>query len=159
MRIIKIIVMVVSLTFLIACTQKNNSTEKEVIYEPLEGFTYDENSNKYVNNELGIWYVSENESNIIPTEEYIEEGAIINSQELIIENRSNDVWELSEIQEVIVEVGDGFYSLSDETYNKHYRMDKQWYYDQVKELNDLEDIKIIQWQEPFKLPIYVDNQK
>ena len=159
MKIIKIIVMVVSLTFLIACTQKNNPAEEEVIYEPLEGFTYDENNEKYINEDNGIWYIRENDLNVIPAEEYIEEGVVASSDKLVIENRSNDVWELSEIQEVIVEVGDGFYSLSDMTYNKHYRMDKQWYYEKVKELNELEDIDIIQWRKPFKLPVYVDNQK
>ena len=151
--------MCISLTFLVSCIQKNNLIEKESTYEPLEGFTYDENSDKYINTELGIWYIREDEKNIIPAEEYIEEATIADLTDLIIKNRSNDVWELKEIQEVIVEVGDGFYSLSDITYSNHYRMDKQWYYDQVKELNGLEDIDIIQWREPFKLPIYIDNQK
>ena len=40
--------------------------------EPLEGYTYDEQTGRYVNETTGIWYVVENGQKVIPPEEYFE---------------------------------------------------------------------------------------
>lgn len=157
MRIIKMIPLSILLLLLISCSHKNNNVEKNIIDEPSQGYSYDESDKRYINSETGIWYIRENNLNIIPEEEYIQEGLLTNSGDFTIENRSNDVWKLSEIQEVTVEVRDGFYSLSDLGYNEHYRMNKDWYYNQVKALNELDDINIIEWHGIFKIPIYVDS--
>lgn len=160
MKILKMLLSTIFLITLIACTDKINDDDlKSIIDEPLVGYIYDDNTSRYINEDNGIWYIRENEKNIIPKEEFVEKNSIINSENFIIENRENSVWELSEIQEVIVEVRDTFYSLADESYSKHYRMDKDWYYEQVKKLNNLDDIDIIQWHDPFKLPIYIDSKE
>lgn len=156
MRIIKLICISLLAFLLVSCTEVTNNDKENNIDKPLDGYSYDEVNKRYINAETGIWYIRENNLNIIPAEEYIQPEAIKNIQDFTIENRNNEVWKLKEVQEVTIEVRDGFYNLSDLGYDKHYRMNKDWYYDQVKELNNLEDITIIKWHEKFKIPIYTD---
>lgn len=156
MRIIKLIVISIVSLLLVSCAQKINKSEENIIDKPLDGYSYDEINKRYINSETGIWYIRENNLNIIPAEQYIQEGIINNIEDFTIQNRNNDVWKLSEVKEVTIEVRDGFYSLSNLGYEKHYRMNKEWYYEQVKALNELEDINVVEWHGVFKIPIYTD---
>ncbi|MGL5381086.1 hypothetical protein [Clostridium sp.] len=159
MKTVKILLTAMLLLSFVGCSNNSKTSEAEsLIYPPVEGYVYNESSKKYINTNNDIWYVRENDQNVIPAEQYIDAGIIENTDDFIIENRSTDVWELTEIKEVIVESGNTFLSLSDEGLNTHYRMDKGWYYQQVKELNNIDNINIIQWREPFKIPIYVDSK-
>lgn len=159
MKTIKILLTGMLLLSFVGCSNNSKTSEAEsLIYPPIEGYVYNESSKKYINTNNDIWYVRENDQNVIPAEQYIDAGIIENTDDFIIENRSTDVWQLTEIKEVIIESGHTFLSLSDEGLNTHYRMDKGWYYQQVKELNNIDNINIIQWREPFKIPMYVDSK-
>ncbi|MGL5086364.1 MAG: hypothetical protein ACRC68_11720, partial [Clostridium sp.] len=146
MKLLKISLVGLILTLFVGYNKITPPPETEtIINKPLPGYTYDNNSKQYINKETGVWYVLENDKNVIPKDQFIEKGIISNVDDFIIENRDNDVWQQSKVKEVIVKVKvkDNFYSLANSTYTTHYRMDADWYYEQVKTLNNLEDIDII----------------
>ena len=74
--------------------------------EPLEGYTYDEQTGRYVNETTGIWYIVENGQKVIPPEEYFDPDEVGIPSGINISNRPDDVWELKEVREVTIQSGD-----------------------------------------------------
>lgn len=92
MKILKMLLSTIFLITLTACTDKINDDDiKSIIGESLVGYIYDDNTSRYINEDNGIWYIRENEKNIIPKEEFVEKNSIINSENFIIENRENSL--------------------------------------------------------------------
>ena len=72
MKILKMLLSIIFLITLIACTDKINDNDiKSIIDESLVGYIYDDNTSRYINEDNGIWYIRENEKNIIPKEEFV----------------------------------------------------------------------------------------
>jgi hypothetical protein len=131
------------------------------------GYTYDEATKRYTNKE-GIWYIVDDDSNvIIPPEEFVSRKDInyiyrrVSSIDVI--DRANEVWELVGIDEYAVKEDDAFLRIvsphSPENKERHLRMDYNWYVDQVIKLNNLEGkTNLIKVGQIIKMPIYMDKE-
>lgn len=140
----------------------SNSTGKilsEKKTEPLEGYIYDEQTGRYINEITGIWYVVENGYKVIPPEEYFDHEEVGIPSGINISNRPNDVWKLKEIREITVQPGDTLVDIINPYFmNEHFRMDYEWYAKQVLELNNFADPHFIKAGDTLKIPIYIDKE-
>jgi len=59
--------------------------------KPLEGYTYDEQTGRYVNETTGIWYIVENGYRVIPPEEYFDPDKVGTPSGINISNRPDAV--------------------------------------------------------------------
>ena len=126
--------------------------------EPLEGYTYDEQTGRYVNETTGIWYIVENGQKVIPPEEYFDPDEVGIPSGINISNRPDDVWELKEVREVTIQSGDTLVDIINPYFmNEHYRMNYEWYAKQVLELNNITEPNFIKAGETLKIPIYIDK--
>ena len=126
--------------------------------EPLEGYTYDEQTGRYVNETTGIWYIVENGQNVIPPEEYFDPDEVGIPSGINISNRPDDVWELKEVREVTIQSEDTLVDIINPYFmNEHYRMNYEWYAKQVLDLNNITDPNFIKAGETLKIPIYIDK--
>jgi hypothetical protein len=131
-------------------------TEEKV--EPLEGYTYDEDTGRYINETTGIWYVVENGQKIIPSEEYFDRDKVVSISGIGIADRPNDVWELKEVREITIQSGDTLVDVINPYFmNEHFRMNYEWYAKQVLEINNITDPNIIKAGDTLKIPIYIDK--
>ena len=62
--------------------------------KPLEGYTYDEQTGRYVNETTGIWYIVENGYRVIPPEEYFDPDKVGTPSGINISNRPGDYGKL-----------------------------------------------------------------
>src|SRR5690554_1253932 len=62
--------------------------------KPLEGYTYDEQTGRYVNETTGIWYIVENGYRVIPPEEYFDPDKVGIPSGINISNRPGDYGKL-----------------------------------------------------------------
>ncbi|MGI6551555.1 MAG: LysM peptidoglycan-binding domain-containing protein [Bacillota bacterium] len=126
--------------------------------EPLEGYTYDEETGRYINETTGIWYIVENGYKVIPPEEYIDRAKVETIDGINITDRPNDVWELKEIREITIKSGDTLVDIINPYFmNEHFRMNYEWYAKQVLKLNNITDPHYIKAGDTLKIPIYIDK--
>ena len=134
---------------------------REVDTQGLAGYTYDEQTGRYVNETTGIWYIIENGYRVIPAEQYFDPKVSGISRVIGIEARPNTVWELSEVREITIQPEDNLINLISHYFmyyrNKHFRMNSEWYAKQVLELNNITDPNLIRTGNTLKIPIYIDN--
>ncbi len=131
-------------------------TEEKV--EPLEGYTYDEDTGRYINETTGIWYIVENGYKVIPPEEYIDRAEVETIDGINIIDRPNDVWELKEIREITIKSGDTLVDIINPYFiNEHFRMNYEWYAEQVLKLNNITDPHYIKAGDTLKIPLYIDK--
>lgn len=157
-----LLIILVIITCAITGCSKTKVPEKIVTFEEtpariLKGYDYNEKKDRYVNEITGNWYVVKNGLIIIPSEQYIDRKSITGTNNIAIENRPNDVWELSEVQEVIIKSGETLAEIINPYFtNIHFRMDSEWYTKQVLELNNIIEPNFIREGDNLKLPIYID---
>jgi len=126
--------------------------------EPLEGYTYDEQTGRYVNEATGIWYVVEGGCKIIPAEQYFDRDNVVTIDGINIAERPNEVWELREVREIAVQQGDTLVDIINPYFmNEHFRMNYEWYVKQVLELNNITDPHFIKAGDTLKIPLYIDS--
>jgi len=126
--------------------------------QALEGYTYNEQSGRYISQTTGIWYVVENGHKVIPPEEYFDPKKVGVPDGINISERPDDVWELSEIREITIQQGDTLVDIINPYFmNEHFRMSYEWYVKQVLELNNITDPHFIRAGDTLKIPIYVDS--
>ncbi len=126
--------------------------------EPLEGYIYDEETGRYINEITGIWYIVENGNKVIPPEEYFDPDKVGIPSGINISNRPDDVWELKEIREITVQSGDTLVDIINPYFmNEHFRINYEWYAKQVLELNNIADPHFIKAGDTLKIPIYIDK--
>ncbi len=126
--------------------------------KPLEGYTYDEQTGRYVNETTGIWYVMKDGYRVIPPEEYIACDKVEMIEGINIAERPNDVWELRLILETTIQQGDTLVDIINPYFmNEHFRMNYEWYAKQVLELNNINDPHFIRAGDTLKIPIYIDS--
>ena len=126
--------------------------------KPLEGYTYNEQTGRYVNETTGIWYIVENGYRVIPPEEYFDPDKVGTPSGINISNRPDDVWELKEVREITIQSGDTLVDIINPYFmNEHYRMNYEWYAKQVLELNNITDSNFIKTGDILKIPIYIDK--
>jgi len=74
-----------------------------------------------------------------------------------ISNRPDDVWELKEIREITIQPGDTLVDIINPYFmNEHFRMNYEWYAEQVLKLNNITDPHCIKAGNTLKIPIYFD---
>lgn len=130
----------------------------EAKVEPLEGYTYDEQTGRYVKETTGIWYVMKDGYRIIPPEQYFDRDKVVTIDGINIAERPNDVWELSEVREMTIQSGDTLVDIINPYFmNEHFRMNYEWYAKQVLELNNINDPHFIRAGDTLKIPIYIDS--
>jgi len=123
----------------------------------LEEYIYDEQTGRYINKTTGIWYIVENGYKIILPEEYFDPNEVGVPSGINIAERPNNVWELSEIQEITIQSGDTLVDIINPYFiNEHFRMNYEWYSKQVLELNDITNPHFIRAEDTLKIPIYID---
>ena len=123
-----------------------------------EGYTYDEETGRYVNEIAGIWYIVENGQKVIPPEEYIDRAKVETIDGINITDRPNDVWKLKEIREITIKSGDTLVDIINPYFmNEHFRMNYEWYAKQVLKLNNITDPHYIKAGDTLKIPIYIDK--
>jgi len=126
--------------------------------KPLEGYTYNEQTGRYVNETTGIWYIVENGYRVIPPDEYFDPDKVGTPSGINISNRPDDVWELKEVREITIQSGDTLVDIINPYFmNEHYRMNYEWYAKQVLELNNITDSNFIKTGDILKIPIYIDK--
>jgi nucleoid-associated protein YgaU len=126
--------------------------------KPLEGYAYDEQTGRYVNETTGIWYVIEDGYKIIPPKQYFDRVKVETIDGINITDRPDDVWELKEVREITIQSGDTLVDIINPDFmNEHFRMNYEWYAKQVLELNNITDPHFIRAGDTLKIPIYVDN--
>ena len=126
--------------------------------QSLEGYTYDEETGRYVNEATGIWYVVENGYRVLPPEEYFDRDKVALIDRINIAERPNDVWELKEIRKITIKSGDTLVDIINPYFmNEHFRMNYEWYAKQVLELNNITDPHFIKAGDTLKIPIYIDS--
>jgi len=126
--------------------------------EPLEGYTYDEQTGRYVNETTGIWYIVENGQKVIPPEEYFDPDEVGIPSGINISNRPDEVWELKEVREVTIQSEDTLVDIINSYFmNEHYRMNYEWYAKRVLDLNNITDPNFIKAGDILKIPIYIDK--
>ena len=126
--------------------------------EPLEGYTYDEETGRYINETTGIWYIVENGYKVIPPEEYFDPDKVGIPSGINISNRPDDVWELKEIREITIKSGDTLVDIINPYFmNEHFRMNYEWYAKQVLKLNNINDPHYIKAGDTLKIPVYIDK--
>lgn len=126
--------------------------------KPLEGYTYDEQTGRYVHETTGIWYVMKDGYRVLPPDEYFDPKEVGVPEGINISERPNDVWELSEIREITIQSGDTLVDIINPLFmNEHFRMNYEWYASQVLELNNITDPHFIKAGDTLKIPIYVDK--
>jgi len=126
--------------------------------EPLEGYTYDEETGRYINKTTGVWYVVKDGYKVIPPEEYIDRAKVEAIDGINITDRPNDVWELKEIREITIQSGDTLVDIINPYFmNEHFRMNYEWYAKQVLKLNNITDPHYIKAGDTLKIPIYIDK--
>jgi len=124
--------------------------------KPLEGYTYDEQAGRYINETTGVWYIVENGYRVIPPEEYFDPDKVGIPSAINISNRPDDVWELKEIRDITVKEGDTLSAIITQYSMNHFRMNRDWYSRQVIELNNITDPHFIRVGDTLKIPIYID---
>jgi nucleoid-associated protein YgaU len=130
----------------------------DVVISALEGYIYDEQTGRYINETTGIWYIVENGYKVIPPEEYFDPDKVGIPSGINISNRPDDVWELKEIREITIKSGDTLVDIINPYFmNEHFRMNYEWYAKQVLELNNITDPHYIKAGDTLKIPIYIDK--
>jgi len=95
----------------------------DVVISALEGYIYDEQTGRYINETTGIWYIVENGYKVIPPEEYFDPDKVGIPSGINISNRPDDVWELKEIREITIKSGDTLVDIINPYFmNEHFRM-------------------------------------
>ncbi len=126
--------------------------------KPLEGYTYDEQTGRYVHEITGIWYVVKEGHKVIPPEQYFDPKEVGVPEGINISERPNDVWELSEVREVTIQQGDTLVDIINPYFmNEHFRMNYEWYAKQVLELNNITDPHFVKAGDTLKIPIFIDK--
>lgn len=145
----------------------------------MPGFEFDEANMKFVHSETGIWFLGDEDGRvlILPAEQYAEPKDIDeiyritgeNSlwgiwypENIVVEDRPEEAWQLAEIKEVPIQQGDTFSSLYSQhiaelQWQRHFRMDRQWYLEQLKNVNDTEDLNLIRAGDVLRIPINIDK--
>ena len=130
----------------------------DVVISALEGYIYDEQTGRYINETTGIWYIVENGYKVIPPEEYFDPDKVGIPSGINISNRPDDVWELKEIREITIKSGDTLVDIIKPYFmNEHFRMNYEWYAKQVLKLNNNTDPHYIKAGDTLKIPIYIDK--
>ena len=130
----------------------------DVVISALEGYIYDEQTGRYINETTGIWYIVENGYKVIPPEEYFDPDKVGIPSGINISNRPDDVWELKEIREITIKSGDTLVDIINPYFmNEHFRMNYEWYAKQVLKLNNITDPHYIKAGDTLKIPIYIDK--
>jgi hypothetical protein len=130
----------------------------DVVISALEGYIYDEQTGRYINETTGIWYIVENGYKVIPPEEYFDPDKVGIPSGINISNRPDDVWELKEIREITIKSGDTLVDIIKPYFmNEHFRMNYEWYAKQVLKLNNITDPHYIKAGDTLKIPIYIDK--
>jgi len=124
--------------------------------QALEGYIYDEQTGRYINQTTGIWYIVENGHKVIPPDEYFDPDKFDIPSGINISNRPDDVWELREIRDIVVREGDALSAIITKYSANHFRMNRDWYSKQVLELNNITNPHFIRAGDTLKLPIYFD---
>jgi hypothetical protein len=124
--------------------------------QALEGYIYDEQTGRYINQTTGIWYIVENGHKVIPPDEYFDPDKFDIPSSINISNRPDDVWELREIRDIVVKEGDALSAIITKYSANHFRMNRDWYSKQVLELNNITDPHFIRAGDILKMPIYID---
>lgn len=122
----------------------------------LEGYIYDEQTGRYINQTTGIWYIVENGHKVIPPEEYVDPDKVGAPEGINIADRPDNVWKLSEIRNITVQEGDTLGQIITRYAANHFRMNRDWYSKQVLELNNITDPHFIRTGDILKMPIYID---
>ena len=126
--------------------------------EPLEGYIYDEQTGRHVNETTGIWYVVEGGYKVIPPEQYFDRAKVETVDGINITDRPNDVWELKEVQEITIQSGDTLVDIINPYFmNEHFRMSYDWYIKRLLDLNNINDPHFIRAGDTLKIPIYIDK--
>jgi len=131
---------------------------KAIVSQALEGYIYDEQTGRYINETTGIWYVVENGYKIIPPEEYFDPNEVGTPSGINISNRTDEIWELCEIRDIIVQEGDALSAIITKYSANHFRMNRDWYSKQVLELNNITDPHFIRAGDTLKIPIFIDKE-
>ena len=130
----------------------------DVVISALEGYIYDEQTGRYINETTGIWYIVENGYKVIPPEEYFDPDKVGIPSGINISNRPDDVWQLKEIREITIKSGDTLVDIINPYFmNEHFRMNYEWYAKQVLKLNNITDPHYIKAGDTLKIPIYIDK--
>jgi len=130
----------------------------DVVISALEGYIYDEQTGRYINETTGIWYIVENGYKVIPPEKYFDPDKVGIPSGINISNRPDDVWELKEIREITIKSGDTLVDIINPYFmNEHFRMNYEWYAKQVLELNNITDPHYIKAGDTLKILIYIDK--
>lgn len=140
---------------LLAGSRKTLSEDKAQV---LEGYIYDEQTGRYINQTTGIWYIVENGHKVIPPDEYLEPDKVDIPSGINISNRPDNVWKLSEIRNITVQEGDTLGQIITRYSANHFRMNRDWYSKQVLELNNITDPHFIRAGDTLKIPIYIDKR-
>lgn len=123
----------------------------------LEGYIYDEQTGRYINKITGVWYVVKYGYKVIPPEEYFDPDKVGIPSGINISNRPDDVWELKEIRGITIQPGDTLVDIINPHFmNEHFRMNYEWYAEQVLKLNNITDPHCIKAGNTLKIPIYFD---
>jgi hypothetical protein len=178
------VVLTAILSMLVGCgsiSEQNLKEQETVELTLLPDFEFDEENQRFIHPKTGVWFLSDGKFFTIPSEQYVTFKEFDEVQIYILKNnvtsedmwfpkrveleyRPDEVWRLVEIKEVSVQEGDYFYTLSrrytdlGQMWERHFRMDHQWYVEQVKKLNDLEDINLIHSGGILRIPLYVDKE-
>jgi hypothetical protein len=71
----------------------------------LPGFVYDEENDRFIHRESGLWYIVKNGKRMFPAEYYIEPGKYEIAY-VEMENRPDEVWVHASTTEIVVQPGD-----------------------------------------------------
>ena len=145
----------------------------------MPGFELDEENQRFVHPKTGVWFLSDEDGRvfILPAEQYAEPKDIDEiyrisgesslwgiwyPENIVVEDRPEEVWQLAEIKEVPIQQGDTFSSLYSQhiaglQWQQHFRMDPQWYMEQVRKINNIEDLNLIRAGDVLRIPIYIDK--
>ena len=123
----------------------------------LAGYSYDEETGRYVNESTGIWYVIENGYRLIPPEEYFDPNIVESPDGINIANRPDNVWKLKDIELLTIKEGQTLGNIITQYSINHFRMNRDWYSKQVLYINGIEDPHLIKAGEILQMPIYIDS--
>ncbi len=150
-----LIILVLIVISVSGCGEIERSEDKDI---PLDGYSYNEQTERYINNTTGVWYiVDENGYKLIPAEQYFDPDRVGPFEAINIADRPDYVWEISEILDITVQPGDTLVEIINPYFmNEHFRINPDWYTKQILELNNIFDSHFIQAGDTLKLPIYID---
>lgn len=95
---------------------------------------------------------------MVPSDQYFDPKEADIPDGINISERPVAVWAVSEIHEVTIQPGDTLVDIINPYFmNEHFRMNYEWYAQQVLELNNITDPHYIRAGDVIKIPIFIDK--